>query len=173
MLKAALSPSRLRCETTVDQFMGSVAEGIQRPVCIQAPYRIPVLSPWSNFSLYYTVEADIASLPDTVTITATTDYGEALRAELPMRKEPFESDIHRLAAKALMNDFETGQSWIHHTDCEEKSDLVQQEAERLGQQWSITSRWTSFVAVDRNANHERPVSLYRAERQLISELARP
>jgi hypothetical protein len=174
MLKAALSPSRLRCEATiVNQFGDKRAEGIQRPACIQAPYRIPVLNPWSNFQLYYMVDTDIASLPDTVTITATTDHGKGHRAVLPLQETSPKSDIHHLAAKALMNDYETGQSWIHHSDCEGRSDLVQQEAERLGQQWSITSRWTSFVAVDRYANHEYPASSYTAERQHIYELTRP
>lgn len=76
-----------------------------------------------------------------------------------------------------MNDYEAGQSWVR-TQCIEPlgpglDSYVQKEAEQLGQKWSITSRWTSFVAVDRQDASEHEVSLAKASRMDISELVRP
>lgn len=87
MLKAALTPSRLHCQASLSmpagETMAQSPDQIQRPACIQAPYHIPVLNPWSNFSLYYMVQACLSSLPDTVTITATAEHGDPQRGAAP------------------------------------------------------------------------------------------
>jgi hypothetical protein len=79
-----------------------------------------------------------------------------------------------------MNDYETDQSWMHATHGTLKSNdpstfdkILKQEAQRVGQQWSITSKWTSYVAVDRVTTQLHEISLFKAESVEVSELMRP
>ncbi|OQE69855.1 hypothetical protein PENNAL_c0127G05275 [Penicillium nalgiovense] len=190
MLKAALTPHRLRCDVgigelrpaTTGTFEASKISDykLELPPCIQAPHHIPVLNVFSQFSLYYMLECELDALPETVTVTGVTDKGEKLTAQLPLQKSGYQSGVHHLAAKALMNDYETGQSWLHAansalrcTEPEIFDRLLEQEAQRLGQQWSITSKWTSFVAIDRDTARRHEISLWMADGVDVSELTRP
>jgi hypothetical protein len=173
MLKAALTPSRLRCEIDLGHQLANKAYAqqfsdcnVQRPLHIQAPYHIPVMSTFSHFSVYYMVDGGMAALPATVTISATTDKGEKLTAQLPLEKTTDAAAIHHLAAKALMNDYETGQSWLHALNPTlasanpavfEKN--LKEEAQNLGTKWSIIGKWTSYVAVDRTTAQRHEISV--------------
>jgi hypothetical protein len=190
MLKAALTPPRLQCEVDIGELLPA-ATGIfdaskisdyklELPPCIQAPHHIPVLNAFSQFSLYYMLECELDSLPKTVTVTGVTDKGEKFTAQLPLQKSGNQSDVHHLAAKALMNDYETGQSWMHAANSALRSNepeifdrLLELEAQRLGQQWSITSKWTSYVAIDRDTARRHEISLWKADGVDVSELTRP
>ncbi|KAJ6009880.1 von Willebrand factor type A domain-containing protein [Penicillium canescens] len=126
------------------------------------------------------LECELGSLPDTVTVTGVTDKGEKLTAQLPLQKSGYQSGVHHLAAKALMNDYETGHSWMHAANSALRSNepeifdrLLEQEAQRLGQQWSIASKWTSYVAIDRDTARRHEISLWKADGVDVSELTRP
>jgi hypothetical protein len=190
MLKAALTPSRLQCEVDIGQLPlmdtdifdtgGLSGYKLRLPPCIQAPHHIPMLNTFSQFSLYYMLDCELGSLPESVTITAVTDKGEKLIAQLPLQKSAKKPGLHYLAAKALMNDYETGQSWMHTAGSSLKSneppvfdEILKQEAQRFGQQWSITSKWTSFVAIDRDTAYRHEISLCKADSVDVSELTRP
>jgi hypothetical protein len=45
-----------------------------------------MLNAFSHFSVYYLLESDLESLPETVTITATTEKGEKLTTQLPLQR---------------------------------------------------------------------------------------
>jgi hypothetical protein len=187
MLKAALTPSRLQCNVDLGKDLAvNTSEQeiagyrVQYPGCVQAPHHIPVLHTFSHFSLYYMLESRLDSLPKTINITATTDKGEKLTAQLPIQTVADQSAIHHLAAKALMNDYETGQSWLHSLNPELKSsnptgfeEVLKHEAEHLGQRWSIPSRWTSYVAIDRTTAQHHAISVHKAEAIEVAQLTRP
>ncbi|KAJ5579733.1 uncharacterized protein N7459_005718 [Penicillium hispanicum] len=187
MLKAALAPSRLQCnldlgndlaiKTSERQIAGYK---VQYPEVVQAPHHIPVLNVFSHFSLYYMLESGLDSLPKTVNITATTDKGEKLTAQLPIQVVAGQAAIHHLAAKALMNDYETGQSWLHLLNPTLKPSnpigfkkVLRQEAQHLGQRWSIPSKWTSYVAIDRSTALQHAILLHKADAIEVSQLTRP
>jgi hypothetical protein len=187
MLKAALTPSRLQCnvdlgkdlvmKTSERQIAGYT---VQYPEWAQAPHQIPVLSTFSYFSLYYMLESGLDSLPKTINITATTEKGKRLTAQLPIQTVAEQPAIHHLAAKALMNDYETGQSWLHSLNPVLKftnptgfDKVLEQEAQRVGQTWSIPSKWTSYVAIDRTTAQQHAISVQRADAIEFSQLTRP
>ncbi|KAL5355009.1 von Willebrand factor type A domain-containing protein [Aspergillus floccosus] len=186
MLKAALTPSRLRCEVdlgpelanrTYEKKVSSCI--VQRPLHLQAPYHIPVMNTFSHFSVYYMVNSGMAAHPATITISATTDKGEKLTAQLPLEKATDAAAIHHLAAKALMNGYETGQSWLHalnptltSTNPAVLEKILKEEAQSLGTKWSIIGKWTSYVAVDRTTAQQHEISVRKALAVELSQLAK-
>ncbi|KAH8688884.1 von Willebrand factor type A domain-containing protein [Talaromyces proteolyticus] len=187
MLKAALTPSHLQCEVDLGQeFTTRSSERqisgytVHCPAMIKAPHHIPVLNTFSYFTLYYMLESELESLPATVTVSVTTDKGERLTAQLPLRKVTDQIAIHHLAAKALMNDYETGQSWLDTLNSNLKSTnpaafdkILEQQAQHLGQKWSITGKWTSYVAIDRTSAQHHEISVRKVNTIDISQLTRP
>ncbi|GIJ92537.1 hypothetical protein Asppvi_001815 [Aspergillus pseudoviridinutans] len=187
MLKAALTPSRLQCNVDLgNDFAMKTSERqiagytVQYPELVQAPHHIPVLSTFSHFSLYYMLERELDSLPRMIDITATTEKGEKLTAQLPIQTVAEQPAIHHLAAKALMNDYETGQSWMHSLNPTLKSTnptgfekVLEQEAQQVGQTWSIPSKWTSYVAIDRSTAQQHAISVHKADAIELSQLTRP
>lgn len=187
MLKAALTPSRLQCE--VDFGQGSTTTTSERqvsgytvhyPAMIKAPHHIPVLSTFSYFTLYCMLDGNPESLPTTVTVSAKTDKGEKLTTQIPLWKVAGQTAIHHLAAKVLMDDYETGKSWLHILNASLKSTnpaafdkILEQQAQQLGQKWSITGKWTSYVAIDRTSAQDHEISLQKAETIEISQLIKP
>lgn len=167
-------------ENTISDSSELLSAKVQKPVCVQAPFRVPTLHAFSRLSIFFIVDRKI-SLENSVKVEAQASTGESVTVLLPMEKiEEKPPTIHFLAAKALMNDFETEQSWLHsrYETFRKKhaiafEEIVQQEAETVGKQWSITSKWTSFVAVDHGNKLENRISLYKAERGPFSELAAP
>jgi hypothetical protein len=73
--------------------------------------------------------------------------------------------IGTLAAKALLRDLEEGSSYLHgRGSLQERggNDRVKNEAVRIGVKYGLTSRWTSFVAVEkRESKVEGPLELRR------------
>ncbi|RHZ68711.1 hypothetical protein CDV55_103659 [Aspergillus turcosus] len=187
MLKAALTPSRLQCNVDLGKDLAMKTSereiagyGVQYPEWVQAPHHIPVLNTFSHYSLYYMVEGGLDSLPKMINITATTDKGQNLTAQLPIQTVAEQPAIHHLAAKALMNDYETGQSWLHSLNPILKSTnptgfekVLEHEAQRLGQMWSIPSKWTSYVAIDRTTAQQHAISVHKADAIEVSQLTRP
>ncbi|GES61252.1 von Willebrand domain protein [Aspergillus terreus] len=124
------------------------------------------MSTFAHFSVYYMVDGGMAALPATVTISATTDKGEKLTAQLPLEKATDATAIHHLAAKVLMNDYEIGQSWLHALNPTLASanpaifeKFLKEEAQNLGTKWSIIGKWTSYVAVDSTTARQHEVSV--------------
>lgn len=190
MLNGALTPSSWQCkislEPEIEPYLAQVGVGtesssdIQAPVIVQAPFHIPTLHAFSRLSVFFIINRKM-SLETSVKIQAIASTGETATFLLPLEKvEGKPTTIHYLAAKALMNDFEAEQSWLHseHDELRKKDstafdEIVRQKAESLGEYWSITGKWTSFVVVDDKNKLENVVSLYRAERTDFSELYAP
>lgn len=194
MLDGALTPSSWQCkislEPGIEPYLAQIDEdtksdsgellNVQKPVCVQAPFRIPTLHAFSRLSVFFIIDRKVP-VENSIKIEALASTGDTITIFLPLEKvEEKPLTIHFLAAKALMNDFETEQSWLHskyetfkkkHPVAFEK--LVRQEAESVGEQWSITGKWTSFVAIDRGNKLKNVISLCKAERSFFGELAAP
>ena len=90
--------------------------------------------------------------PDHVRVEIVTSSGTRFVEDVIIRSYGG-STLHVLAAKSLLYDLETGQSWIHAASnnkrrVREAAYLVQKEAERLGCKYFLTGKWTSFVALE-------------------------
>ncbi|PGH07927.1 hypothetical protein AJ79_06135 [Helicocarpus griseus UAMH5409] len=180
MLKAALTPTGWHCKVKLGQESlpllpsASLEDlGTLYPSCAQAPYNIPPLHTFNRFSLFFLINNEDFSVPATAIIEGTTTHGGAFASsELPIEhiagKRPI---IHYLAAKALMNDFVTGRSWLHSqqykeyqvNNAEQFQQAVQQQAETLGQRWATTGKWTSFIAVDKDSQIRNQMSIYKPQ----------
>ena len=199
MLKGALSPASWKCEMTLSGFTESLkksstpettgnlagpAVSLPLPAYIQAPYRMNSLHPFARSSIFFLFNQDQGSLPQAISVKASTSSGETISVDIPVEHTITKSPIiHHLAAKSAILDLEAGHSWIHASASRSglflggKSaaldDLVQQEAERIGLKWKITGKWTSFVAVDRDSHTEGLARLYKPSRCELARLTRP
>ncbi|KAI9676508.1 MAG: hypothetical protein M1817_000666 [Caeruleum heppii] len=196
MLKGALTPAQWTCQVILPQQSGDIIPTTpgqkqpnaarqlisKRPAIVQAPHRIPPLHAFSRSSIYFLLHNNTIKAGDTVTVTAVTPNGEKVTVNLPVQQaEHAGSNIHFLAVKAAMNDLETGHSWLHSNAYESvKNDdptafqqAVRHQAESLGKEWSISGRWTSFVAVDSANQIEYLTKNYRPRRSKLSSLTIP
>ncbi|PWY96498.1 VIT-domain-containing protein [Aspergillus sclerotioniger CBS 115572] len=186
MLKAALVPSRLRCEVDLGpQFTGRIPGSDQhnqdrRIPYVRAPYHIPPLSIFAQFSVYFMIETNVTHLPEMITVSATTDEGKRFSRQLPLQHCLGMTGKHHLAARALMNDYESCQSWLHLANVNSIPNaahaveaMVKQEAQQLGQHWSLISKWTSYVAIERKGAEMQQIFIRRAGIMEASDLVRP
>lgn len=110
-----------------------------------------------------------------MTLRGTSGHGP-LELEIPIEALPTPSEtIHQLAAKKAVQDLEEGRGWIF--DAKDQAgvllkdrfsdrfdELVKQEAVRLGVQFQIAGKWTSFVAVSKDdASSEKDSELTAEE----------
>lgn len=118
----------------------------------QAPFVAPPVFDGEKFVSYAFFRPGV--LPEKVVITAKSPDGP-LTVELPVSSRPedlFEGDIcHRLTARALIRDLEDGSATNTYllggwNDVNAKKEIIE-----LGVRFGLTSRYTSFVAIeDRN-----------------------
>ncbi|CZR51264.1 uncharacterized protein PAC_01139 [Phialocephala subalpina] len=176
MLEAALTPSTWKVEISLGG-VPSTANGEER-VCIQAPHRIPDFHAFSRSSVYFLLSKELEA--KSVKVKATATSGERVTAELPIERLDYQRTyVHLLAAKAALNDLESGQSWLHAISQSDKGninaeveDLARAEGEKICTEWSLLSKWASFVVVDISNSLEKSACLYQAEKTDLSELTR-
>ncbi|KAF5542941.1 hypothetical protein FNAPI_9829 [Fusarium napiforme] len=158
LLKSALEPNSWRCDidlggsfgrkNLVDYNIGqdNTSGGDKTPY-IQAPFPISSLHPFSFASISFLIDLRHGGqLPKTVTINTTTAGAKKKTYELPIEQAPGnDGTIHRLVAKSILLNLQdeikrgTGETQIAKTN-----------AEYIGTTYSITSKWTSFVAISEN-----------------------
>lgn len=175
IIEKVIFPESLKCEiaiTGLSQFGKSAAQKIprssfHRPSYTQAPYLLDSLEYSAWHSVYFMIPGNIKPLR-TVNIAITTARG-VKEVNLPVHCwTPGKDIIHHLAAKSIMVDLETGDSWVHKAFqslpwTEEMDTNVRQEAERLGERWSISGKWTSYVAVDNDNQRVNPTYIDNTE----------
>jgi hypothetical protein len=193
MLKGALTPSQWKIKIILPEVRDtspysasldavlSTKLPIQRPIAIQAPYYTPSLHAFARTSVYFFLDPKLLAGQSTIRIQGVASSGEKFESDIPLEEvESQHPTIHFLAAKALMNDLESGQSWMHaneHLEYKSRNPaafekIVQQEAEEIGMKWSIAGEWTSFVAVDGSNHSEQKTRIYLAERSELADLTR-
>ncbi|KAH8648876.1 hypothetical protein BGZ61DRAFT_547087 [Ilyonectria robusta] len=115
---------------------------------VQAPYPTPAMHPFSYRSVFFLLELGKRPPPSQVTLRSTTP-GTKTQTTYALPVTPTWTDkaaILHLAIKAVLIGLDAqarGADWARA-----KKERVQSNAERLGTLYSITSQWTSFVAVD-------------------------
>lgn len=175
IIEKVIFPESLKCEiaiTGLSQFGNPAAQKIprssfHRPSYTQAPYLLDSLEYSAWHSVYFMIPGNIKPLR-TVNIAITTARG-VKGVNLPVHCwTPGKDIIHHLAAKSIMVDLETGDSWVHKAFqslpwTEEMDTNVRQEAERLGERWSISGKWTSYVVVDNDNQRVNPTYIDNTE----------
>ncbi|KAF5563811.1 hypothetical protein FPHYL_5009 [Fusarium phyllophilum] len=158
LLKSALEPNSWSCnidlgsgferKSLVDYKLEqqTTAESDQTPY-IQGPFPISSLHPFSFASISFLVDLRHGGeLPKTATITTTTAGAKKKTYQLPVeRVSGNDGTIHRLVAKSVLLDL---QDQIKRVTTE--TQIAKANAESIGTMYSITSKWTSFVAISEN-----------------------
>ncbi|OBT48764.1 hypothetical protein VE00_00788 [Pseudogymnoascus sp. WSF 3629] len=180
MLRAALTPSSWTVDITLDGVSISSKES-ENKRCIQAPHQIPDFHAFSRSSIYFLLNQEFQG--KVVKIKATSvSSGETFTAEIPIEKSDIGKKwVHQLAAKAVLGDLESGQSWIHDRNKNttnakiktEADELAKIEGEKIGIEWNISSKWTSFIVVDEKSLLEKQSRWYQAGHSDLSDLTRP
>jgi len=114
----------------------------------QAPYVVPPVFDSHHFLIYAMYSEN--KPPSTVKITAQSPDGP-LVVELPVdvSKTIHGKLIHTLAARAMIRDLEEGRSWMtKELGYGADSPNVRAEVVRLGTQYQLASKYTSFVAIE-------------------------
>ena len=197
MLKGALMPASWDCEVhcsgeglatqaapqaTASVFADPLAVCPSRPAYIQVPFRIPPLHPFSRSSVFFLFDNDNSLDIESITIKGITPNHPVVYAKLIVEVcEPTFPTIHYLAAKAAMMDLESGKSWLHSSQAVNgevpgSSSLdtsVKAEAERIGIQWSVAGKWTSFVAVEKTDHVTTLTRCYKPRRSELVDFTRP
>lgn len=143
------------------------------PSFVQSPRAIPCLHHFGHQSVYFLLDTTIDKLPEQVVITACSHYGRTKMASLAVtRATSNSSTIQHLAAKAAVRDLER-----HDTSEVVLPDQMRKSAERLCQMYTISSKWTSFVAVShlqQSTEYEDvEVNLYKASLAELDLLTNP
>ncbi|KAF5700235.1 hypothetical protein FGLOB1_10902 [Fusarium globosum] len=158
LLKSALEPNSWSCDIDLgSQFERKdltdfklrdekALESGKTPY-IQAPFPISSLHPFSFASISFLIDLRHGGeLPRTVTISTTTAGAKKKTYELAVEASSGSDDtIHRLVAKSVLLDL---QDQIKRGTAETK--IAKENAENIGTMYSITSKWTSFVAISEN-----------------------
>ncbi|KFX99663.1 hypothetical protein O988_03705 [Pseudogymnoascus sp. VKM F-3808] len=178
MLRAALTPSSWTLDITLDGVSISAKESDDKR-CIQAPHQMPDFHAFSRSSIYFLLNQKFRG--EVIKIKATSvNSGETVTAEIPIEKLDIGKKwVHQLAAKAVLGDLESGRSWVHdksqnNSDSKTKADeLAKIEGEKIGIEWNISSKWTSFIVVDEKSMLEKQSRWYQAGHSDLAELTRP
>ncbi|KAF5982518.1 hypothetical protein FBULB1_4277 [Fusarium bulbicola] len=158
LLKSALEPNSWSCDidlssgferkSLIDYKLGEedVSESDKTPY-IQAPFPISSLHPFSFASISFLIDLRHGGeLPKSVTISTTTAGAKKKTYELPIeRASGNDGTIHRLVAKSVLLGL---QDQIKRGETE--TQIAKANAENIGTMYSITSKWTSFVAISEN-----------------------
>ncbi|KAI1067546.1 hypothetical protein LB506_003940 [Fusarium annulatum] len=158
LLKSALEPNSWSCDIDLgSQFERKdltdfklrdekALESGKTPY-IQAPFPISSLHPFSFASISFLIDLRHGGEPPkTVTISTTTAGAKKKTYELPIETSSgSDGTIHQLVAKSVLLDL---QDQIKRGTAGTK--IAQENGENIGTMYSITSKWTSFVAISEN-----------------------
>ncbi|KAI4205079.1 MAG: hypothetical protein LQ350_000706 [Teloschistes chrysophthalmus] len=137
---------------------------ISVPNIIQTPQTIPSLFPYSRTSVYLLFSNGSAKrTPKSVTLRAKSEHGP-LELEIPVETlSTTGQTIHQLAARKATQELEEGRGWIYEAKDDDGKllrdrypsridEIVQREAVRVGVQFQVAGKFSSFVAVEDNDN---------------------
>ncbi|KAK1760372.1 von Willebrand factor type A domain-containing protein, partial [Echria macrotheca] len=150
MMKAALTTEHLG--PLHFEFSSQDSTALNLSEAQRSPADISALSPFSRSRVYFLFESPGAL--HTITVKAPSGSNSNINVIPVNLLDNKGSMIHRLAARALLEDLERGQSHLHlgpnkpfrGTWAEDSQ--VRQEAEAIACKWSLVSKWTSFFLVE-------------------------
>ncbi|OBS29438.1 hypothetical protein FPOA_03374 [Fusarium poae] len=154
LFKSSLEPDSWDCDinighefeqhSLVDFRLNKDTSDTQKVPYFQAPHTITALHPFKFTSIFFLIKArDDGVMPSEITITTTTNGAKKKMYRLSVTQAAGQDGtMHRLAAKAALVDLE---DLVKNESS--SSPLVEENAQTIGTTYSITSKWTSFVAV--------------------------
>ncbi|KAF9435827.1 hypothetical protein BGZ76_005430 [Entomortierella beljakovae] len=140
---------------------------IETPKLLQTPHNIPPLYAFNRTSVYLLMSPECSQLkPKSVVLKGTSMHGP-LELEIPIQilDTPGET-IHQLAARKATTELEQGRGWIveakslDNVSIKKKyeskfTEMIEREAVRLGVQFQVQGKWTSFVATETDPDSEK------------------
>ncbi|KAH7186194.1 von Willebrand factor type A domain-containing protein, partial [Fusarium flagelliforme] len=166
LTKSALEPDTWDCEIDIgDQFeqrslidykLNDNTSVAQRVPYFQAPSAIAGLHPFRFNSIFFLIDVKSSGmLPSEVAITTTTHGAKKKIYKLPVKLARInDGTMHQLAAKAVLMDLEERFKRGPSSSKLSSSRLAEENAQTIGTRYSITSKWTSFVALP----HDEPTN---------------
>eukprot|EP00027_Filamoeba_sp_ATCC50430_P002059 CAMPEP_0168544036 /NCGR_PEP_ID=MMETSP0413-20121227/2210_1 /TAXON_ID=136452 /ORGANISM="Filamoeba nolandi, Strain NC-AS-23-1" /LENGTH=600 /DNA_ID=CAMNT_0008574039 /DNA_START=272 /DNA_END=2071 /DNA_ORIENTATION=+ len=131
----------------------------------QAPFEFPPLFSGRRV-LIYALFASHIPMPQSVKVTAQSPDGP-LSIELPLDQFKYSGNqIHTLAARSLIRDLEEGSSYLHKAaknmvfGSASIESTVKNTIISLGKKYQLTSKHTSYIAVDHTSQVFNPVAYY-------------
>jgi len=120
----------------------------------QAPFTIPPVYDNSHFRVYCLFEE--GEIPGQVVVRAESPDGP-LVAEIPVDQSKVIKGnlLHKLAARVLIRDLEEGTSVFHSQSLPNIEEFAKTEIIRLGTTYSLVSKYTSFIAVEKRSSEQK------------------
>lgn len=170
MLDGALTPNTWDCNIKLKSAKPGPGDkeddATSETPFIQAPIRLPPLHALSTSTVYFLFDMG-EPIYDTVIVSGTSSDDVKAEISLPITHVEVPTPrIHYLAAKSILKELENGK----HPQGPAKA---REECERLGVEWSIIGKWTSFVGVDQANGTENMSRLYKAHRVELDALTKP
>ncbi|KAK5731672.1 hypothetical protein LTR17_011143 [Elasticomyces elasticus] len=139
---------------------------IDTPALLQAPFELPPLFPFSRTTVYMMLGPQALQQRVSAIVLRAKSGGGPLELTVPV--DEIETNIgvatvHQLAARKAIQDLEEGRGWLNTVPISAAKsgaaqtveaqygswydEIVEREAVRLGEQFQVAGKWTSFVAV--------------------------
>ncbi|KAJ4982643.1 von Willebrand domain-containing protein [Stagonosporopsis vannaccii] len=129
---------------------------------VQSPHPTPAMHPFSYRSVFFLLNLGRRQPPSRITLRSTTP-GTRTQETRELSVTPTRTEnlaILHLAAKSVLVSLD---ALTRESDSDRSMlENARTNAERLGASYRITSRWTSFVAVDRAKNVVSEVEFHKA-----------
>ncbi|UKZ56273.1 hypothetical protein TrVGV298_010107 [Trichoderma virens] len=170
MLRSVMEPDSWSCEIDLGpgferrslaacQFGADNRPDSHLALYVQGPHPIPSLSPYRYKSFFFLLDMGSAELPTTLTIRTTTDAAKKKVYDMHVKPAQLRAGtIHPLAVKMALQSLENEVKGI-----DANKEQARINAEILGTRYSISSKWTSFVAVaDESRDLAHPIEVYKS-----------
>jgi hypothetical protein len=130
------------------------------PLLQQAPHSILAIYPGNRFIVSAIISSD-QIIPDSVVLQGDLPSGQKLNLKVEVQKTTNAATpplIHTLAARRLIQDLEDGKAHPQALNANEVDPdaVVKAAIVKLGVEYQLTSKYTSFVAVDESKRDELP-----------------
>ncbi|GIJ98449.1 hypothetical protein Aspvir_000566 [Aspergillus viridinutans] len=133
------------------------------PQTIQAPYKIPPLYPFIRTTAYL-LGSETMHTPKALIFRATSKQGP-LVLRIPIDEIGTGETIHQLAVRKVMIELEEGHGWLARATSNgnpfknlhpaSKERIIARECEKLGTQFQVTGKHSSFVALEKDSTSDQ------------------
>ena len=140
---------------------------VPAPKLMQTPQNIPPLYPFSRTNVYVLISPEAAQGSIKSILVKGSRVESPFEMEIPIEVLLERGEIiHQLAAKKMVAELEEGRGWLVHARDEKRvlikekypahfQKLVEREGVRLGIQYQIAGKFTSFVATEIDAKNPK------------------
>ncbi|KAJ3321656.1 hypothetical protein HDU76_014043 [Blyttiomyces sp. JEL0837] len=141
-----------------------------------APFKAPVLWPGARFTAFAILDPSVP-VPEFVKVTGTSPDGP-LELTIPVKKATDGIQIHTQAARKLIRDLEDNKSYLQPFLAKTQklvgpvpTAIVKNEVVKLGVKYSLASKYTSFLAVEKDSKlDEKDIQKFEAAMSLANSV---